>query len=224
MSFGSCLVFLVKAMAETYIIMCGSNHGYINGVPRQLVEIQGERVLDRTIRLLRENGVENIIVTATDLHFFDIDASVVCYDSSGPWVNCFLLDGVKAPVTYIFGDVYFSEEAIKKIVTTETDSIEFFASAPPFGKGYIKQWGEPFAFKVKDFRYFSDCIKKVKEIREKGMWKREPIAWEVWQVIKQTPINQIDYGNYTIINDYTCDIDRPEDLIRMGRMLKDDRR
>ena len=36
--------------------------------------------------------------------------------------------------------------------------------------------------------------------------------WELWQVIQATPLNHIDYSNYTVINDYTCDIDCPEDI------------
>ena len=35
--------------------------------------------------------------------------------------------------------------------------------------------------------------------------------WELWQVIQATPLNHIDYGNYTAINDYTCDIDYEDD-------------
>ena len=43
--------------------------------------------------------------------------------------------------------------------------------------------------------------------RSRNNFIRHPIAWELWQIIKQTPINYIDYKNYTVINDYTCDID-----------------
>ena len=44
---------------------------------------------------------------------------------------------------------------------------------------------------------------------------RHPIAWELWQVIKNTELNKIDYSNYTVINDYTCDIDKPEDAEKL---------
>jgi NDP-sugar pyrophosphorylase family protein len=117
-----------------YIILCGSNHDKINGTPRQLVKIGGERVLDRTIRLLRKNGVKDIYITATDPAFDLCNAEVIHYESSGPWINCFYL--TDEPTTYIFGDVYFSPEAIETIVNTQTDDIEFFASAPPFSRNY----------------------------------------------------------------------------------------
>lgn len=202
-----------------YIILCGSNHEYVNGVPRQLVKIKGERILDRTIRLLRENGITNISITATDPAFHNVDANIIEYHQAevSTWINCFPV--IMEPTTYIFGDVYFSEDAIKTIVNTETECVEFFASAPPFSPLYKKHWAEPFAFKVVDMEFFRECIKRVARYKNDGLFRRDPIAWELWQVIKGTPINLINYSNYTVINDYTCDIDCEADIYILERAL-----
>lgn len=200
-----------------YIILCGSNHALINGTPRQLVKIGGERVLDRTIRLLRKNGVKDIYITATDPAFDLCNAEVIPYDSRGQWVNAF--PPVDGPACFIFGDVYFSPEAIETIVNTQTEDIEFFASAPPFSPEYSKIWAEPFAFKVVDLKRFRESIETVKQCTEQGIWKRDPIAWELWQVIKRTTLNMIMYDNYTVINDYTCDIDYPDDVKKLEEVL-----
>lgn len=200
-----------------YIILCGSNHDLINGTPRQLVKIGGERVLDRTIRLLRENGITDISITATDPAFDLCNVEIIKYDSSGPWINAF--PPIKDPTTFIFGDVYFSDQAIKTIVDTPTDSIEFFASAPPFAPNYPKRWAEPFAFKVEDVAAFNTAVDNVHVLLNKRVFRRDPIAWELWQVIKGTPINLIDYSNYTVINDYTCDIDCEADIYMFARAL-----
>ena len=45
--------------------------------------------------------------------------------------------------------------------------------------------------------------------------------WELWQIIKGTPFNKIDYTNYTVINDYTCDVDGKEDLVAINKVLKE---
>lgn len=203
-----------------FVIMCGSNHGLIDGVPRQLVNINGERVVDRTIRLLRENGVEDIVISTTDKAFESCGVPIMEYKQDNPqiWVNCF--PPVDEPVCYIFGDVYFSPAAIKKIVETPTKSVEFFASSPPFAKEYIKQWAEPFAFKVQNTRYFQECIERIKQLRSEGRFYRDPIAWEVWQVVKKTAINHIDYFNYVAINDYTCDIDTKDDVPKMQSLFE----
>jgi len=200
-----------------YIILCGSNHALINGTPRQLVKIGGERVLDRTIRLLRKNGVKDIYITATDPAFDLCNAEVIHYDSSGPWVNAF--PQVDETVTFIFGDVFFSPAAIEKIVETQTEDIAFFASAPPFAPNYPKLWAEPFSFKVVNLQHFAESIVKIKELISSGAFHRDPIAWELWQVIKGTPLNNIIYTNYVAINDYTCDIDYPADVEIMERLI-----
>lgn len=185
-----------------YVLMCGTSYD----PPRQLTEINGEIIIERTIRLLKANGVKDIVVSSKNPAFDKYNR--LDYDSSGMWINCFA--PIDEPVCYIFGDVYFSYKAIKKIVETETDSIEFFASAQPFAENYPKDWAEPFAFKVVDTKRFREAIEEAKRLWDKRAFNRPPIAWELWQVIKGTPLNKIE-TNYTVINDYTCDIDRPED-------------
>ena len=126
------------------------------------------------------------------------------------WVDAFY--PTDEPVCYLFGDVVYSPEAIKTIVGTETDDIEFFASSPPFAPEYIKPWAEPFALKVRNTEHLKRAISLTKQYADQGLFKRHPIMWELWQVIQATPLNHIDYENYTAINDYTCDVDRAEDI------------
>ena len=188
-----------------YIILAGTSAW---NPPRQLWRVNGEVIIERTIKLLKRNGVTDIQVSSKNPLFDKYGR--IDYDSSGLWVNAFPPD--KEEACYILGDVYFSPAAIQRIVETKTESIEFFASAPPFADNYPKKWAEPFAFKVVDQEMFRRCIKETKRLYEEGYFNRRPIAWELWQVIKGTSLNEIDYTNYTVINDYTCDIDEPEDL------------
>jgi len=51
------------------LILCagdGSRWGNYLGVPKQLVTINGETLLDRTIRLLRENQIADITIVSND--------------------------------------------------------------------------------------------------------------------------------------------------------------
>lgn len=43
--------------------------------------------------------------------------------------------------------------------------------------------------------------------------------WELWSVITGHDLNSIDYGSYVAINDYTCDIDYPEDVEKIEKMM-----
>ena len=201
-----------------YIIMCSGRYEQWR-YPKQLSMIHGETLIQRTIRLLTENAVKkkDIKLTVTpelrDILLKDGLPVSVIPRVKELWVDCFY--PMNAPCTYLYGDVVYSPNAIKMIVETETDDIEFFASAPPFAKNYSKKWAEPFAFKVVNQSVFKEAIEIAKDLHlNQHLFKREPISWELWQVIKGTPINKIDYTNYTVINDYTCDIDEPSDIYK----------
>lgn len=201
-----------------YVIMCAGKYDKWQ-TPKHLTPIKGEPIVARTIRLLRECGAENIAISTNQPGFDGFGVEVIHNETTyrlglehgyGAWLDAFVK--TDEPTCYLFGDVVFSKEAIRTIVTTETDSVEFFASAPPFGEHYIKPWAEPFAYKVVDTKLFFDSIERAKRYDEEGCFYRMAVSWELWQVIKRTPLNRIDYTNYTVINDWTCDIDDQDDI------------
>ena len=204
--------------------MCGGNYSAWNE-PRQLTKICKEPVVARTIRLLRECGVDDIAISSNDMRFLGFGVPVLEHfndfntEGRGCWADAFF--PTAEPACYIFGDVVFSPEAIRKIVETGTDGIMFFASAPPFALEYIKPWAEPFAFKVVDQERFRNSIDYVRENERTGIFHRRPISWELWQVINNEDPNTINYSNYVAINDYTCDIDAPEDARRLESILRE---
>lgn len=202
-----------------YIIMCGGTYKKWE-TPRQMLPINGEPIIARTIRLLKENGIEDIAISSDNPAFEQFGVPVLKHDNtmvvnealnvSGYWVDAFY--PTDEPVCYMLGDVVYSPEAIKTIIGTDTNDIEFFASAPPFAPEYSKPWAEPFALKVVNTDHLKHAICITKQYADVGLFYRHPIMWELWQVIQATPLNHIDYGNYTAINDYTCDVDCAEDI------------
>lgn len=202
-----------------YIIMCGGSYEQWEK-PKHLTTIQGETIVERTIRLLRENGITDVAISSNSDYFINFGVPVLHHinnyyargynEFDGYWCEAFY--PMNEPCCYIFGDVVFSEDAIRTIVETETDDIELFASAPPFAEQYVKDSAEPFALKVVDNFHLLEAIGRCEMYADLKMFERKPIMWELWQVIKGTKLNVIDYTNYTVINDYTCDIDDPEDI------------
>ena len=209
-----------------YIIMCGGNYKFWKA-PRQLTVVKGEPIVARTIRLLKENGVTDIAISSNNPAFEHFKVPVLKhnnrYEATCPgiynqnWCDAFYL--TDEPACYLFGDVVFSPEAIKTIVKTETDDIQFFASSPPFASNYPKPWAEPFALKVVNTDHLKHAISLTKQYAAQGLFNRNPIMWELWQVIQATPINHIDYHNYVAINDYTCDIDDPSDAAKFEKLI-----
>ena len=210
--------------------MCGGTYrGW--EYPRQLVKINGEAIVARTIRLLREHGVDDIAISSNNPWFEEFGVPVLRHtnnykmnkynDYDGYWFECFY--PTDEPVCYVFGDVVFSPEAISTIVNTETDDIELFGSAPPFAPNYAKTHVEPFALKVVNTEHLKQAIEKSKQLDAEGKFWRKPIMWELWTVIKgvklQTVPDEYEY-NYTIINDYTCDVDRKKDVQKIEQIMK----
>lgn len=212
-----------------YVIMCGGKYkGW--ETPRQLIEYQGEPLVARTIRLLRENGVEDIAISSNNPTFERFGVPVLSHENSyyavrynksrGYWCDAFYPTNV--PTCYIFGDVLFSPEAIKTIVEYEGDDIMFFGSKRPFAPEYPKDHVEPFAFKVWDTDHLARACRKVKWLDQKGVFLRRPIAFELWYVICRADprqdaedIKDEKARNYVAINDYTCDIDSPAEIAQV---------
>lgn len=203
--------------------MCGGNYWNWE-TPRQMTEIHGEALVARTIRLLRSKGVEDIAITAQDTRFENFGVPVLHHENnfvSGDggvsyWVDAFY--PTDEPACYLMGDVFFSEFCIATIVNYQQgEDIMFFASAYCNGKGYSKPWAEPFAFKVWNQERFKEAIAETKALQDRGAFRRRPVSWELWQVIKHTKINEIAI-NYVTIDDYSCDIDQYEDIAKLERV------
>ena len=208
-----------------YILMCGGNYTKWEE-PRHLSVIGGEELVARTIRLLRENGIKDIAISSNNPIFKKFGVPVLEHNNlynaggfgnvEGDWFNAFY--PTDEPTCYLFGDVFFSPEAIKTIIDTKTDDIELFGSQPPFAKNYIKNHEEPFALKVVNQKHLKDAIEKTRELDKEHKFWRKPIVWELFTIIKDAPL-QVRKGeyttDYTAINDYTCDVDFKEDILKL---------
>ena len=206
-------------MVEKYIIMADSSVGF--DIPRQLTEINGETLVGRTVRLLKENGIKDIIITAHDKRFDNQGAKryeplyndYIPGDPKTYWLNGYPRELLNEPVCFICGDVYFSEDAIKTIVETPTDSTLFFCTYNNKSPLYIKHHDEPLAYKVYDYELFKQKIDETKALKDAGVCCREPVVWELYRVINGQYVNEHKMTkNYVAINDISCDIDSYRDI------------
>ena len=214
-----------------YVIMCGGEYPLAWKKPKQLFEVNGETLLDRTIRLLKENGAEEIYISATDPIFdghgvprlehennFAVKGNKID-DIVGYWVDAFYPNFPDdTEVTYLFGDVWFTEEAIKRIVNCKKKGNVLFGTSLAKNREH-KPWGEPFAYVVRDYKAFMDGVAKVKQMHDERKFIRHPIVWELYRVLNKLDPNvqQILDKTYECIDDGTMDADSPEKAEGLGR-------
>ena len=208
-----------------YVILADSKSDDTFKTPRQLTEINGETLLARTVRLLKENGIKDILITSHDERFKVEGATRYeplhnDYDSitkTGYWLSAFPIELLNEPLTFVWGDVYFSENAIKTIVQTEAKENLFFCTYKNQCKEYIKKHDEPLAYKVVDYELFKKHIDIVKKMYDDGLTVRHPIVWELYRSMNGQDVNKHEMTkNYIAINDESCDIDGVCDIILMN--------
>lgn len=196
-----------------YILMCGGEYKDFK-IPKQLSVVKGERIADRTIRLLKENGATDIYISSNNPMFDTCDVPRIEHDNlfiddngklTGYWLDAFY--PMNEPVVYLWGDVYFTEEAIKTIVNYKTNKNVLFGTSDALNE-YHENWGEPFAYIVNDTKTFFEGIEAVKKLFNEGKLIRHPIVWELYRYLHGLDINiQRITEDYVCIDDGTIDID-----------------
>ena len=212
-----------------YIIMCGGNYTQFE-TPKQLSVINGEKLVERTIRLLRENGINNIYVSATDPIFDYLDVPRLVHDNTslvwdsdnkvtGYWIDAYY--PTDKPCVYLHGDVYYTEDAIKKIINLNPKVNTFIGNEIARNKEH-KNWGEPFGWIIVDQVSFKKAIEDTKKLQDEGKLERGyALSWELYRVLNGTDPNYmlINDDNYLSINDNTIDIDAPWQIEKLNNKL-----
>lgn len=211
----------------TYIIMCGGYYEHFK-TPKQLSVINGETLLERTIRLLKENGIEDILISSNDCQF-EKYGTVIYHANSyryedgkikGYWVDAYY--PMSEPCVYLHGDVYYTENAIKKIINLNPSVNTFIGNEIARNKEH-KNWGEPFGWIVVDQETFRKGIEETKKLQDEGKLERGyAISWELYRVLNGLDPNKqyINDDTYLSIDDETIDIDAPFQIEQLNARLK----
>ena len=208
------------------IIMCG---GYYENfeTPKQLSIVNGETLLERIIRLLKENGVTDIYVSSNDPRFekyaprLEHNNSYEYKDGKiyGYWVDAYY--PMDEPCIYLHGDVYYSENAIKKILNLNPSVNTFIGNEIARNKEH-KNWGEPFGYIVVDQKEFRKGIEDTKKLQDEGKLERGyAISWELYRVLNGLDPNKqyILDETYLSIDDETIDVDAPFQVEELNKKL-----
>ena len=173
-------------------------NNYLGG-PKYLAPVDGEPILTRTKRLLQERGYHNITVTGVDYQIDPNECEIDrFYGARKLWED----DNI-----HLYGDCYYTEHAIDKILNTKYDNFQFYGRG---GATKTKKWSEIFAIRFKE-DYILPSLKIVRELYKNGEIKR-CIGWELYRQLLNIPLNKHKIpSNFTTINDLTDDFDDPDE-------------
>lgn len=210
------------------IIMCGGKYDNFT-IPKALSVISGETLVERTIRLLKARGIEDIKISSNN-PLFDKYGEVLHHENSfevkdgkvyGYWVDAYY--PTNEPCIYLHGDVYYTEDAIDKIINLKPSKNTFIGNEVARNKEH-KNWGEPFGWVIVDQETFRKGIEETKKLQDEGKLERGyAISWELYRVLNGLDPNKqyINDDTYLSIDDDTIDIDAPWQIEAMNEKLRD---
>ena len=187
------------------IILCaGNSERWTHNTPKQLVTVDGEKLLTRTMRQFPEGkiitdnqkikeAVDNIFVPDSYIWTLDtLESTIPLWDSNR--------------LIVLLGDVYYSDAAVETISKSEQD-IQYY------GKGSGK---ELFAITVnaKGLKRFKNTLLIVNSLARSDVGKEyKPKLKDILAVNSRKVRGDVASKYYTPIDDETDDFDRYEEYI-----------
>ena len=190
-----------------YIIMAdgkGTRWQNYNDIPKHFIEIGGETLLGRTVRLLNEGDKDaDVIITSHDPRYDVPGARRYEPLNNHLEIDRFTEELIEDNVCFLYGDTYYSQEAMDTILQTETDEMIFFGNERSI-----------VAIKVKDGELFRSHVDNVRKLFLEGKIDK-CIGWQVYQSFTGLPFGEKKIGpSYIVLEDGTEDFNSPEDLNR----------
>lgn len=203
----------------------GARWGDFRGVPKHLVTLAGERLLDRTVRLVNEIAPDaqvNVVVADSKDNRYRVAGSRRVKARLDPdrhdadkFASSRHLWSKTGRTVILYGDVWFSTAAMQQILRWPGEGWHAFhridGSTITGAPG-----GECFAFPLDPdvLGHASDALDRIIDARQSGqIWRNG--GWEWYRALAGVPDDKLlehrSYGNNTIIDDFTEDMDTPTD-------------
>jgi hypothetical protein len=211
------------------LILCageGSRWNNYTGVPKYKVVVEGEVLVERTIKQFLKYTDDIVVVTSDESETFP-GASTYLANKSRKYkdMDKFLSSHDQWSDTktiIVYGDVYFTDEAVKTITTNNKTWCFYLRKGASQITG--KPWGEIFGFS------FDGCFNQIMfQTIKSTLFKRivtnppKPAGWILLRSLLEvrttrdifTPENSFAYIN---IDDWTEDFDFPHDLDNWNKL------
>ncbi|MCI6012627.1 MAG: NTP transferase domain-containing protein [Firmicutes bacterium] len=190
-----------------YIIMAdgkGTRWQNYKDIPKHLIEIGGETLLGRTVRLLQEGDPSGqVIITSHDSRYEFPGAQRYEPKNNHLEIDRFTEELIEDQVCFLYGDTFYSESAMDTILSAKAEDILFFGNARSI-----------VAVKVADGSLFRYHVDRVRQLFLEGKIEK-CIGWQVYQSFIGLPFGEKRIGEkFTVLEDSTEDFNSPEDYNR----------
>jgi len=178
------------------------------GIPKHLIEIDGEPIIKRAIRLLNENDDGCKVIITSHNTEYEFPGSVRYEPISNVLeIDRFTKELVSDDICFLYGDTYYSEEAIQTIIHAVVEDVLFIGNKESI-----------VAVKIRDGALFSKHVDNVRNLFLDGIIEK-CAGWQVYQSLLALPFTEkVISSKFVLIKDETMDFNEPEDyMMRMVR-------
>ncbi len=173
------------------------------GVPKHLVEIDGEPIIGRTVRLLNEmmDGKCEVIITSHDERYEFEGSRRHEPLNNNLEIDRFTQELIADNTCFLYGDTYYTEEALREILDTENEDVLFFGNS----KSIV-------AINVRNAAMFEKHVANVRQLFLDGKIEK-CVGWQVYQSITGQDFSKKAemVGRFIILDAKTNDINTPEE-------------
>jgi len=202
-------------MIECIIICAGEATRWNNylGVPKHLINVDGETLIERTVRLLHKYKREDISVHIVVKNFYDKRYDIEGATMYQADLNTNNVDADKflssknlwnknGRTMVIYGDVWFTDEAIKRIIRSEIKEWTLFAN---FTECFVQ------SFYSIDISRHRDALYKIRDAYKQGFITRCG-GWEHYRAFNDENLIEHKIGpHFYLVFDESDDFDFPSD-------------
>lgn len=195
------------------------------GIPKHLLTIDGQTLIERIVKQLKENGINDIYIVGPDDDRYKINNSKLVQPKtyyknldSDKMLSSMDLWSLTSRTMILFGDTFFTNKAIKKIIDFKKMQFTVYARFNPslYTK---KRYGEIFAqsFYPIHIQNHYETLLYISQLHLDNIINRSA-AWEHYRAISGARGERVgihrQYKNAIIIDDFTDDFDGPSDYDR----------
>lgn len=183
-------------------------------IPKHLIKIDGEILLERTVRQLNNQDKNaKVIITSHDKRYEFKGATRYEPLNNVLEIDRFTEELIEDNICFLYGDTYYTDETINNIINSKVDDILFFGNQ----KSIV-------AIKVKDSKLFKKHISNVKNLFLENKIQNCK-GWQVYQSFQNLEFDKKQIKDkFVIVDDETIDYNTPKEYENRKQNKVDDKK